>query len=363
MSNNPPAVKPVPLADTMFNGQTRQLMRFAVEGSTDWCAFNPSICTTEKYGTLVLFRSANGYLKDHRPEFQMPLGAELESGDNYRYPSEFNALSELTTIWDGVPRFHNRLFIARMLKHPNTRLTELCEVDLTEAYAQAPVPMLRGVEDARLFWDGESMCILATAYETRAIPVARICKIRLDVSNVRKVRGISFELYDSPNGADRVEKNWMPVHQEGMKKPPKFDYIYESGFTYSTKTNSLTDVGGYHLPLRGGSQLIPLSDGTYLAVAHQVPLADLMRFSDIKRSPLMRRRYLHRFVQYTDSGQVFKVTNPFNFLNKSIEFAAGMTIRGDKVLVTFGALDSSAHLSVLELDEVMAALRRPLTAT
>lgn len=354
-----PTVTPVETAESLFGASTEQLARFAVSNSQNWSAFNPSICHTEKYGTLVLFRSSNGVLKDHRPEFQMPLGFELDGGDNYRYPSEYNAIADLTTTWEGEPRYHNRMFIARMKKTSNTKVTELCEVDLSEAYAQAPAKMVRGVEDGRLFWDGEDLYIVATAYETREIPSARVCMIKLELpdGDYKKARGTTFQLFDSPN--NRMEKNWMPVHREGMMKEPLFDFVYESGYTYSIKSQSLTSVGGYILPLRGGSQLLPLEDGTYLGITHQLTLNDIMRFSDIKKSPLVRRRYIHRFVQYTEQGQVFQVTDPFNFLNKSIEFAAGMAIRDKKLLVSFGVLDCSAHVAVMNLSDVLDSLRRP----
>lgn len=361
--NNQTPVKQIATAKSLFGATTEQLARFALSNSEHWSAFNPSICHTEKYGTLVLFRSSNGILKDHRPEFHMPVGLELDGGDSNRYPGEYNAIAELTTTWEGEPRFHNRMFLAKMKKTSNTKVTELCEVDLSEAYAQAPAKMLRGVEDGRLFWNGEDLYIVATAYETKEIPSAKICLIKLELQDgdYKKARGTTFQLFDSPK--NQIEKNWMPVHREGMTKEPLFDFVYESGSTYSIKSQSLTNVGGYILPLRGGSQLIPLDDGTYLAITHQLALNDVMRFSDIKKSPLLRRRYVHRFVQYTEQGQVFRVTDPFNFLNKSIEFASGMALRDGKLIVSFGALDCSSHIAVLSLDTVLESLRRPKLAT
>lgn len=354
----PPTVSPK-TAEEMYFASIRLLGRFAIEGDKNWSLFNPSICHTEKHGTYVLFRSANGYLKDWREEFQLPLGSELDSGETYRYPSEYNAIAELTTTWQGEPRYHNRMFIAKMAAHPNTRLYDIVEVDLSEAYAQAPTSMLRGVEDGRLYFNGETFCISATAYETRHIPEARVVNIELDLSKPKKPRGVTFDMFDSPKTPTQPEKNWMPVHHEGLVKTPTFDYVYEAGKTYSIKDRTTTDVGGYILPLRGGSQLLPLRDGTYLGTTHHVTLAQGMRFSDINKSPIMRRRYAHRFVQYSEQGQIMKVSDPFTFLNHSVEFAAGMAFREDRTLVTFGALDSSAHLAVFSTQDVLDSLRRP----
>lgn len=350
----PPPVKRLPLADDLFSGQTQQLGRFAVKDSTLWSLTSPSICTTKEHGTLVLFKSSNGVLKDHRPEFQMPLGHELDSGDNFRYPSEFYAEPDLTIAWRGEPIVHNRLFISKMHKQSDLNTSgELFEVNLSEAYEQAPFEVKRGIENARLYYDGESLRILATIFEPIKFPEPHTCSIKLELETFKKARGTSFELLDAST-------DWMPVHQEDMKSSPAFDFVCESGKTYSMSKKTFENVGGYVLPLRGSSQLLPLDDGTFLGITHQIVLSENMRFSDIKKSALMRRRYVHRFVQYTSQGQVLKVTDPFNFINKSIEIANGIAIRKNRIVVTFGALDSSAHASSLQLDEVLDALRRPV---
>ncbi len=352
-------IKPLPFADELFSGKTRMLARYS--DSTAWSAFNPSITfSQEENAFLVLIRSANGYLEDHRPEFQTAYGSELESPDSYLEPNEWQVSAKLSALWNGQPYYRNRMFLAK-LDAKKLSLGSMHEVDLSQTEDAAPVNIKRGIEDGRLYHDGESLKISATAFETHFIPLARICNFDLHLPSLDKPYTSGFEMFDSPRGKDIVEKNWMPV-DKGLivdGKRPKFDYIYDCGMTYTIATREMKEVGGFKLPLRGGSQLIPLEDGTFLAIMHQVVTQEYMRFAVLNKSPLMKRRYAHRFVQFSAEGQIIKVTDPFTFLNKSIEFASGLAQSGDRFLVTFGALDSSAHVCSVSVSDVLSALRRP----
>jgi predicted GH43/DUF377 family glycosyl hydrolase len=348
----------VPNAEDLFGAKTKQLARFCEEPV--WSAFNPSICYTEEHGYLVLLRSANGFLRDHREEWQAPIGEELNTQDSYETPSEWYANAYINATLGSEKLFRNRMFIA----HLNTKtlnLSYLREVDLTEAYRQAPVTLIRGIEDGRLYHDGKTLRISATVFENGVVNVARICSIALEIDEDGTARGVSFDMFDSPKNEDTIEKNWMPVHRTSLYNPDdvKFDYLYESTKTYTIEGRELTDVGGFNLPVRGGSQLIGLENGTMLGIIHQTVSAEYIRFASLTRESLLRRRYVHRFIQYDSDGKILKVSDMFNFLNKSIEFASGISIHENKLLVSFGALDSSAHIASIPLKNVLANLRSP----
>ena len=348
----------VPNATDLFGAKTKQLARFCEEPA--WSAYNPSICYTEEHGYLVLLRSSNGWLRDHRPDYQVEVGDELTTGDSYETPSEWYQASYIDSVLGTEKYFKNRMFLA----HLNTKtlnLSYLKEVDLSQAYKLAPAKLLRGIEDGRLYHDGETLRISATIFETGHIDVARICSIALEIDEDGTTRGTSFEMFDSPVDADTVEKNWMPVHRPSLSNPDDitFDYLYSSGSTYTIKDHSLHTVGGPRVSVRGGSQLIGLENGTMLGIVHQCVSAEYIRFANITKEPLFRRRYVHRFMQYDEKGRIIKVSDMFNFLNKSIEFASGLTTEDNKLLVTFGALDSSAHIASIPLKNVLANLRPP----
>lgn len=348
----------VPNATDLFGAKTKQLARFCEEPA--WSAYNPSICYTEEHGYLVLLRSSNGWLRDHRPEEQVEAGQELTTSDSYETPGEWYQASYINSVLGTEKHFRNRMFLA----HLNTKtlnLSYLKEVDLTEAYKLAPAKLTRGIEDGRIYYDGEKLRISATVFEMDHIPVARICSVALEIDEDGTPRGTSFDMFDSPINEDTVEKNWMPVHRPSLSNPEDvtFDYLYSSGKTYTIADRTLHNVGGPEIPVRGGSQLIGLENGTLLSIVHQCVSAEYIRFASLTKEPLFRRRYVHRFVQYDEQGRVLKVTDPFNFLNKSVEFAGGMTTHENKLLVTFGALDSSAHIASIPLKNVLANLRPP----
>jgi hypothetical protein len=347
----------VPTAGDLFDAKTKQLARFCEEPA--WSAYNPSICYTEEHGYLVLLRSSNGWLRDHRPEWQVETGDELTTEDSYETPGEWYQASYIDSVLGTEKYFRNRMFLAS-LNTKTLNLSYLKEIDLTQAYAQAPAKLIRGIEDGRLYYDGETLRISATVFEIGHINVARICSVELDLSGDTP-RGVSFEMFDSPVNEDTVEKNWMPVHKSSIFNPDDvtFDYLYSSGKTYTIKDRSIKEVGGPAPSVRGGSQLIGLENGTMLGIVHQCVSAEYIRFANLSKEALFRRRYVHRFMQYDEKGRIIKVSDMFNFLNKSVEFAGGMAIHENKLLVSFGALDSSAHIASIPLKNVLANLRPP----
>lgn len=357
MVTQAPNIKSVPTAEQLFGGKTRQLARFCEE--PEWSAYNPSICYTEEHGYLVLLRSSNGWLRDHRPEWKTDVGDELNTPDSFENPGEWYQNAYINSVLGSEGLFRNKMFIAKL--NPATlSLTKLQEVDLTDSYKHFPVEITRGIEDGRLYHDGKTLRISAVIYETRKIPVARICSLPLHFDD-GVFRGGEIEMYESPKDAETVEKNWMPVHRTSLVNSDEvtFDFLYQSGTTFNSQTRETNFVGGPLLSVRGGSQLVGLDNGTMLGVVHQTVFSEYMRFASLSQEPIFRRKYVHRFLQYDADGRILKTTEMFNFLNKSIEFAAGIAINQNKVFVTFGALDSSAHIASIPLKNILSSLRPP----
>ena len=346
----------VPNVSDLFGAKVKQIARFCEE--PEWTAYNPSICYTEEHGYLVLLRSSNGWLRDHRLEWQPELGEELTTQDSYENPGEWYQQSYINSVLGSEGKFRNRMFIGTL--NPSTlTLSKIKEVDLTESYETFPVELFRGIEDGRLYHDGNTLRISATIWESGKIPVARICNLPLDMSSGNP-KGGEIELFNSPIDTDTVEKNWMPDHRTSLynEKDIAFDYIYNPGQTYNIETRELTNVGGpTPSRVRGGGQLIGLENGTMLGIIHQCVSAEYIRFANLSQEPLFRRRYVHRFMQYNEQGQILKTTDMFNFINKSVEFAGGLSTYNDKVLVSFGALDSSSHIASIPLKKILSALR------
>lgn len=355
-----PRITSVPTVEKLFGAKTKQLARFCEEPA--WTAYNPSICYTEEHGYLVLLRSSNGWLRDHRPEWQTKIGEELSTPDSFEEPGQWYQNAYIDAVLGTEKLFRNRMFIAKL--NPATlTLGKIQEVDLTKAYENFHVDLFRGIEDGRLYHDGKNLRISATIYESGKISVARVCNLTLDMSSGTPIAG-DIEMFDSPVDAETVEKNWMPIHKTSLIDPNSvdYDYIYNSGETYTIEGRQVNHIGGMELPVRGGSQLIGLENGTMLAVIHQTVFAESYRSANIAEPPIFRRKYIHRFMQYDSEGHILRTTDMFNFLNKSIEFAAGIALHDNKVLVTFGALDSSAHIASIPLKNILSALRVPNVA-
>jgi hypothetical protein len=72
-----------------------------------------------------------------------------------------------------------------------------------------------------------------------------------------------------------------------------------------------------------------------------------------------RRYYLHRFVLADAEWRIVRVSRPFYFRHRGIEFAAGacLTHDGADVLVTFGVEDREAWLCRIPLRRVLDLLR------
>jgi len=354
---NPEDLKSIPTITEMLGGKVSQLARYCEEPL--WTAFNPSVCYTEEHGYLVVLRSTNGGLKDHRKEWQTELGEELTSQDSYLTPSEYYVDVFVDGTFGSEKLYRNRMFIANL--NPNTlKLSKIREIDLSEAYAQAPFEVIRGAEDARLYNHHDGLRLSATFYEFNKSPAPQMCSMKLDLSG-KTPKATSLDIFESPKGLTVTEKNWMPVDRLSLYNPNdvSFDYWYQSAETFNMDTKRFTNVGGYELPISGSSQLIGLENGTLLGIIHQRDLAQAMHFRDITKPSIVRRCYSHRFVQFDEQGRVLKVTDKFNFINKSVEFASGIAIHENNVLVTFGALDSSAHIASVPLKNILSNLRPP----
>lgn len=201
-----------------------------------------------------------------------------------------------------------------------------------------------GFEDLRLFgWRGEWWAV-ATSRDLE--PDGRCVQALLKVGDGR------LHLVCALPGPDpeRHEKNWMPfVLDEGLYfvyscRPftvVRFDET-RLGLDVVVDVQSDCRFAG----LRGGSQGLPVDDG-FLFVTHQVLYVD------------GRRRYLHRFVSIDGTLVPSGISPPFVFeaeAREGIEFCAGITRRGDDVLMSYGIDDARAAFAITPLDSVIEAI-------
>ena len=69
------------------------------------------------------------------------------------------------------------------------------------------------------------------------------------------------------------------------------------------------------------------------------------------------RNYFHRFAKYTADGTLTHLSEKFKLSDADIEFAAGLVVSGDDVIVSYGYKDVAAYLGRIKLDAVIKMLK------
>lgn len=274
-----------------------------------WSLFNPSIYKMNDERLVILLRSSN--YQYNRGQYIMP----PEDKNVIKTESILCELDDSLTI--------TKANIIKEAKYPKNGY---------------PV---EGIEDARLFEAGGTLWVSGTA--RNCAPFDGACRILLAELNESTY---SFERPEVVTShITRHEKNWSPIL--GKENPT---WLYSCGLDQTTKLH--TKIGnrlyeGYHNavhPLyekfRGGSQLIPYESG-YLTIIHEVAIFETGRV------------YSHRFVRFNETCEIIGYSIPFFIRTPQvIEFAAGMTIYKDHLLISFGHMDESAWVAKIPLNAV-----------
>lgn len=134
--------------------------------------------------------------------------------------------------------------------------------------------------------------------------------------------------------------------------------MLDAGSAHSTRTVSAARVemgsvrtmnGRASLPkyegLRGGSQLVRVEDGRWLGVAHEMSFVE------------GRKYYWHIFYLVDARGSLIGTSEPCKLSPTGIEFAAGMAVDGDRVVISFGVDDMESKLGETSLDAIMRKVR------
>lgn len=139
------------------------------------------------------------------------------------------------------------------------------------------------------------------------------------------------------------EKNWMPIL---MTYPTDIYFMYRPGVVMNSRgvCSTAKDPPGLALDqIAGGGQVVPVDAG-WLAIVHEA-----------RPDPTTGKRfYQHRFMWYDDTFTLMKISRPFVFFDKQIEFAAGFAILGPDLFVSFGVRDCEAWVAKLSMHELRA---------
>ncbi len=204
-----------------------------------------------------------------------------------------------------------------------------------------------GLEDCRLINLDHNRWFLATTYDTHAGTIGQsLCKLAsqssdklIDVETLLPIQG------PHPTG---VEKNWLPFVKDNELY---ILYGYDPFIIYKlNKNNGACETVVQYNPsydfsrFRGSAAPIEFDDG-YLVLIHEVVFES-------------GRYYLHRFLYLDKNFNVKKVSKPFTFMHKGIEYSCGMTLdhSGKTCIIPIGYEDQKAYLLFVDLNTIRALL-------
>ena len=144
------------------------------------------------------------------------------------------------------------------------------------------------------------------------------------------------------------EKNWLPfVKDNTLYTIYGYDpfIILKVDRETGNCTTALKEEPKHDFTsFRGSASPMPFDEG-YLLLIHEVIFTD-------------QRNYLHRFVYLDKDLHITKVSKPFMFFHKGIEYCCGMTTdhSGKKCILSVGLEDHQAFLALVDLDHIRTLL-------
>ena len=212
--------------------------------------------------------------------------------------------------------------------------------------------LVTGFEDIRLWSHTDALWASATVRQLHADGNCEQVLSRLDATEDGNFvhRGM-HRMLRSPR---ETEKNWSPIlHDDGPIKfmwRPGIVVGLNGDFVVSNKSPILIDN------LAGSSQVIPWWPDTMLGRGSNGWLAVVHTSGTLPNSHL--RYYHHRFIEYTNDFKVSRVSLPFVFQDKTIEFCAGMCWwpAKDSLVLSYGIKDREAWLGTLQQTDVQRML-------
>jgi predicted GH43/DUF377 family glycosyl hydrolase len=289
--------------------------RFEVEPAADgWSTFNPTIISHDD-GYLAIVRSSNYRIVDG--QYVIPPA----DGDLIRTVNTLVRLGpDLSAV--GQPA---------AIPQP--------------AYPRSDYPV-DGFEDCRLNAVKGELVVSATVRNWAFRDGT--CRIATATMMPHMAAITEPAMIDEPHRG-RHEKNWMPITGAA-----EFVYsCWESGRVATVRRDGWQWVVEHHAESpaiargwRGGSQLVGVGDGRWLALVHEV--AD----------DTVGRIYEHRFVLFDQDGWKIAGWSPaFAFReSRAIEFAAGLARRGDQIVASFGVRDAEAWMAEMSVAEILSMI-------
>ncbi len=198
-------------------------------------------------------------------------------------------------------------------------------------------PLVIGFEDMRLFeWKGD----LWTSSTVRQIHPDGNCEQVLaqlvPASDAYMISNVKRMLREPRE----TQKNWAPISTGDA-----LHFLYRPGHVVDIhgKDFKVHPTGLDTGQISGGSQLIPFENG-WLSIHHEAQYIPGRQV----------RHYYHRFLYHDADFHLTKVSRPFVFEDKQIEFCAGLCWHLDdqQLVISYGVRDAEARIATVSCHDV-----------
>jgi glycosyltransferase involved in cell wall biosynthesis len=234
---------------------------------------------------------------------------------------------------DGACSDRNPIHTRNFLVHPQSTLAPR-ELQLPRNWPNPQYHLVRGFEDSRLFEWNE---VLRTISTVRELTPEGWCEQVFDTITDHGYDVLWRQILPKER---RHEKNWMP-----WVRGDNLWFVYRLGTIIDRHGEVIfeSDPGFDVSNISGGSQVVQVDERTWLAVVHEA-----------RAIPGDNRRfYQHRFVAFWANGRVDRISAPFFFHDRQIEFCAGLAVFGKQLMVSYGVRDCEAWTATMNTDEVL----------
>lgn len=205
---------------------------------------------------------------------------------------------------------------------------------------------IQGLEDCRLINFENNSWLIAVSYDI--VPGA-VSQVLCHFVNDPDKNCVSIDKMVHLKGANpSCEKNWLPFRQGNDIYAI---YYYDPFVVYklNRETGECETVIRYETDFdfshfRGSATPIAFDEG-YLLLVHEVTFTEV-------------RNYTHRFVYLDKNFAIKKVSYPFTFFHKGIEYCSGLTMDhlGKECILSIGVEDRMAVLLTIDLPTLRSML-------
>lgn len=235
-------------------------------------------------------------------------------------------------------------------------LNYLTQQEIVENLSRARVKTrnVYGLEDCRLFHWNQENWFSCTSLDTNPSGQPQISVCKLKKNNPLTDLIIEVEKLIPLPGPDltKCEKNWLPFIKDNelhmiysfdpfLIYKPELDVnngiFLRNSILYHTHSHDFSRFSGSAPPIK--------FDKGYLTLVHESVYED-------------RRIYMHRFVYFDSQFRIVKVSKPFMFLHKGIEYCCGMSLDHNhtNLIMTIGLEDREAYFGIVDVNTIRSLL-------